>query len=143
MYLAAFLLDFSVAIGLTSMPFFILGHLGGGPALSVAGEYRERGRLRIIPVRQNALRCDTPIWFFHTGDTSPNMEQDQRVTAAAAEFLKNRKSTEAPFLMVAGYLAPHFPLIVPEKLKNGGRFSLIVVTPGSAWGLHARTYFFA
>ena len=36
MYLAAFLLDFSVAIGLTAMPFLIYERLGGGPGLSGA-----------------------------------------------------------------------------------------------------------
>ncbi|MCC6490030.1 MAG: MFS transporter [Candidatus Hydrogenedentes bacterium] len=34
MYLAAFLLDFSVAIGLTAMPFFIFDRINGGVALS-------------------------------------------------------------------------------------------------------------
>ncbi len=34
MYLAAFLLDFSVAVGLTAMPFFIFDRLQGGVALS-------------------------------------------------------------------------------------------------------------
>ncbi len=34
MYLAAFLLDFSVAVGLTAMPFFIFERLHGGVALS-------------------------------------------------------------------------------------------------------------
>ncbi len=36
MYAAAFLLDFSVMIGLTAMPFFIFDRLGGGEALSGA-----------------------------------------------------------------------------------------------------------
>ncbi len=34
MYLAAFLLDFSVAVGLTAMPFFIVERINGGAALS-------------------------------------------------------------------------------------------------------------
>lgn len=34
MYLAAFLLDFSVAVGLTAMPFFIIDRIHGGAALS-------------------------------------------------------------------------------------------------------------
>ncbi len=34
MYLAAFLLDFSVAVGFTAMPFFVIQHLNGGAALS-------------------------------------------------------------------------------------------------------------
>ncbi|MBL7648144.1 MAG: MFS transporter [Candidatus Hydrogenedentes bacterium] len=36
MYAAAFLLDFSVAIALTALPFFIFERLGGGPAMSGA-----------------------------------------------------------------------------------------------------------
>ncbi len=34
MYLAAFLLDFSVAVGFTAMPFFVIQQLNGGAALS-------------------------------------------------------------------------------------------------------------
>jgi choline-sulfatase len=37
------------------------------------------------------------------------------VTAGTTEFLKNRKATDKPFFLFAGYVAPHFPLIVPEE----------------------------
>jgi len=51
---------------------------------------------------------------FHTGDTSSVLEHDRRVTAGVLEFLARRGRSEKPFFLVAGYLAPHFPLIVPE-----------------------------
>jgi len=52
---------------------------------------------------------------FHTADDSRIMTHDRKVTAGTVEFLKNRKASEKPFFMLAGYIAPHFPLIVPEK----------------------------
>jgi choline-sulfatase len=52
---------------------------------------------------------------FHTADNSSVMAHDKKVTAGTVEFLKNRRASDKPFFMLAGYLAPHFPLIVPEK----------------------------
>jgi choline-sulfatase len=52
---------------------------------------------------------------FHTGDNSSILTHDRKVTAGTVEFLKNRKASDKPFFLMAGYLAPHFPLIVPEK----------------------------
>lgn len=52
---------------------------------------------------------------FHTADNSSVTAHDKKVTAGTVEFLKNRKASDKPFFMIAGYLAPHFPLIVPEK----------------------------
>jgi len=52
---------------------------------------------------------------FRTADDSGIMTHDRKVTAGTVEFLKNRKASEKPFFMLAGYIAPHFPLIVPEK----------------------------
>jgi choline-sulfatase len=34
---------------------------------------------------------------------------------ATIDFLKNRNANDKPFFLFAGYVAPHFPLIVPEK----------------------------
>jgi choline-sulfatase len=51
---------------------------------------------------------------FHPGDGGV-LPHDKRVTAGTVEFLKNRKATDKPFFLLAGYLAPHFPLIVPES----------------------------
>jgi len=55
---------------------------------------------------------------FHTADNSSVMAHDKNVTAGTVEFLKNRRASEKPFFMLAGYLAPHFPLIVPEKYRR-------------------------
>lgn len=52
---------------------------------------------------------------FHTGDKSGVLRHDRAVTTGTVEFLKNRRASDKPFFMLAGYLAPHFPLIVPEK----------------------------
>jgi len=52
---------------------------------------------------------------FHTADDSRIMTHDRKVTAGTMDFLKNRKASDKPFFMLAGYIAPHFPLIVPEK----------------------------
>jgi choline-sulfatase len=52
---------------------------------------------------------------FHTGDKSSILTHDRKVTAGTVEFLKNQKAGDKPFFLFVGYLAPHFPLIVPEK----------------------------
>jgi choline-sulfatase len=52
---------------------------------------------------------------FRPGDDSDILRRDRAVTLGTTEFLKNRKVTDKPFFLFAGYLAPHFPLIVPEK----------------------------
>jgi len=52
---------------------------------------------------------------FHTGDVSGVLNHDRAVTAGTVDFLSNRKASDKPFFMIAGFLAPHFPLIVPEK----------------------------
>ena len=52
---------------------------------------------------------------FRTADHSSVIAHDRKVTAGTVEFLKNRRASDKPFFMIAGYLGPHFPLIVPEK----------------------------
>jgi len=52
---------------------------------------------------------------FHTGETSGPMKHDQAVTAGVLEFLQQRQQGDKPFFLLAGYLTPHFPLIVPEQ----------------------------
>lgn len=58
---------------------------------------------------------DSRFKDFHTGDQSGTMNHDRKVTAGTVEFLANRKRTDKPFFLFAGYLAPHFPLTVPEE----------------------------
>jgi choline-sulfatase len=60
----------------------------------------------------------TSNWFddFHPGDESSTILHDQKVTAGALEFFKNRTGKEKkPFFLLVGYLAPHFPIIAPES----------------------------
>ena len=52
---------------------------------------------------------------FHTGDKSGILTHDRKVTTGTVEFLNNRKAGARPFFLFVGYLAPHFPLIVPQK----------------------------
>jgi choline-sulfatase len=52
---------------------------------------------------------------FRIGDRSNVMDHDRQVTRFCTEFLTNRKAGEGPFFLLAGYLAPHFPLIVPQN----------------------------
>jgi choline-sulfatase len=48
---------------------------------------------------------------FHPGEGPPH---DKQVTAGVLEFLSKRQKTDKPFFLFCGYIAPHFPLIVPE-----------------------------
>ncbi|MCU0913896.1 MAG: sulfatase-like hydrolase/transferase [Planctomycetes bacterium] len=52
---------------------------------------------------------------FHAGDSSSILNHDRKVTAATVEFLQNRRAGEKPFFLLVGYLAPHFPLTVPQE----------------------------
>lgn len=52
---------------------------------------------------------------FHTGERSSILTHDQKVTAGVTSFLAGRRPGDKPFFLLAGYLAPHFPLIVPEE----------------------------
>ena len=52
---------------------------------------------------------------FYTAEDSSVLNHDRKVTAGTVEFLKKRKVSDKPFFLVAGYLAPHFPLIVPQR----------------------------
>ena len=52
---------------------------------------------------------------FYVGDHSMVMDGDRLVTEACCEFLESRKARDKPFFLTVGHLAPHFPLIVPQK----------------------------
>ena len=65
--------------------------------------------------RVNTQSRDQRFAEFHTGETSSIIAHDQKVTAGVLEFLDQRGRGEKPFFLFAGYLAPHFPLIVPER----------------------------
>jgi choline-sulfatase len=52
---------------------------------------------------------------FHAGEESTVMQHDRRVTTGVVDFLTRRERGDKPFFLFAGYLAPHFPLTVPER----------------------------
>jgi choline-sulfatase len=69
---------------------------------------------------------------FHPGDHGSTVEHDRRVTAAAVDFLQKRaksKVEEKPFFLFTGYLAPHFPLIVPEEFYDRYKGKVGMPTP--------------
>ncbi len=69
---------------------------------------------------------------FHTGDTSGPLNHDRAVTAGVTQFLAARKKEDKPFFLLAGYLAPHFPIIVPEKYWEPykGKVPMPEIPPG-------------
>ncbi len=69
---------------------------------------------------------------FHTNDTSNGMDHDLAVTRGVQEFLKGRKQEDAPFFLLAGYITPHFPLIVPQKYweEYKGKVPMPVIPEG-------------
>ncbi len=69
---------------------------------------------------------------FRTGNDSSVMRHDRLVTAGTVEFLSKRKPGEKPFFFLAGYLAPHFPLVVPEKYwaNYKGKVPMPTIPPG-------------
>ncbi|MHC4755179.1 MAG: sulfatase-like hydrolase/transferase [Planctomycetota bacterium] len=76
---------------------------------SGAGKRRDPDALKPNP------KISSRFKQFHPGDKSDILTRDLKVTAATIEFLKNRSADDKPFFYFAGYVAPHFPLIVPEK----------------------------
>ena len=69
---------------------------------------------------------------FHAGDSSSILNHDRKVTAATVEFLENRKAGEKPFFLLVGYLAPHFPLTVPQEYwdRYKGKVPMPVIPAG-------------
>ena len=70
---------------------------------------------------------------FHAADSSGVMDHDRHVTAGTVEFLSRRRRKDRPFFLCAGYLAPHFPLIVPERYWRPyvGKVPMPLLPPGS------------
>ncbi|MBE7464537.1 MAG: sulfatase-like hydrolase/transferase [Planctomycetes bacterium] len=69
---------------------------------------------------------------FHPGYESEVLDHDRIVTEEACRFLDRRDPDAAPFMLFAGHLAPHFPLIAPEHLYNHykGRVPMPDLPPG-------------
>jgi choline-sulfatase len=69
---------------------------------------------------------------FRPGDKSIVLELDKKVTNEVVDFLKKRQSNDKPFFMLAGYLSPHFPLIVPQRYwdQYKGKVPMPVIPKG-------------
>ena len=85
------------------------------------GGNMNNGRMTGLQTRRKA--DDTTVNFkaaqsrfadFRAGNESGVMTHDRNVTAGVLDFLSKRKPGDKPFFLFAGYLAPHFPLIVPD-----------------------------
>lgn len=69
---------------------------------------------------------------FHTGDESGILRNDRAVTKGVTDFLLHRDADARPFFLFAGYIAPHFPLIVPEEfwLRYKDKVPMPRIPPG-------------
>ena len=66
---------------------------------------------------------------FHPG---PPPQHDERVRDGALDLLSKRRATDKPFFLLCGFIAPHFPLIVPEPYWEPykGKVPMPVIPPG-------------
>jgi len=89
------------------------------------------GRRAADDTRVNTASRDARFAGFHPGNGGV-LPHDRKVTAGAIEFLSKRKRTDKPFFLFVGYLAPHFPLIVPEPYWEPykGKVPMPVLPPG-------------
>ena len=72
------------------------------------------GRRAFDDLSESGFGWEGRVAAFKTADTSPILEKDRKVTAECSAFLQNRSADDKPFFLLAGYLAPHFPLTIPE-----------------------------
>ncbi len=70
---------------------------------------------RLPPTHLTQKELSPRFKTFHPGDHGSTVEHDRRVTKGAVEFLSKRQGDDKPFFLFIGYLAPHFPLIVPDE----------------------------
>ncbi|MFB6218746.1 MAG: sulfatase-like hydrolase/transferase, partial [Halobacteriaceae archaeon] len=50
---------------------------------------------------------------FYVGEDARHFDWDTEVTEEAGRFLREREPGDDPFFLLAGYIAPHFPLVAP------------------------------
>ena len=115
----------------------VLSNAGYEPVLGGKMHYdatRRYGFQELYPTRSNQSRKtglggrrdpdDTAARFdswkgrsskFYAGNSSGILEHDREVTEQCGAFLRARQSHDKPFFLLVGYLAPHFPLIVPDE----------------------------
>lgn len=71
---------------------------------------------------------------FHPGDENDSvvLRNDRTVTEKTIDFIRTRRPDDKPFFLFAGYLAPHYPLIVPERYWRNyrGKVPMPVIPEG-------------
>jgi len=75
------------------------------------GKIARRRADNLTPKEGYSARFD----HFGPGEDSGVLKHDSQVTQEVSGFLQGRRRDDKPFFMMAGYLAPHFPLIVPKE----------------------------
>ena len=87
---------------------------------------------RLSPNHLTQERLSPRFNQFHPGDHGSTVLHDTRVTAGAVDFLSKREPGGKPFFLFTGYLAPHFPLIVPQQYwdRYRGKVDMPVIPPG-------------
>jgi len=88
---------------------------------------------RLPPTHLTQARLSPRFNNFHPGDHSGVLDHDRKVTAGAVEFLSRRQwDNDKPFFLFVGYLAPHFPLIVPQEYweRYRGKVDMPVIPDG-------------
>jgi len=80
----------------------------------------------------NCAAADARFRDFRVGDDSPTLQHDRAVTNGVVHFLANRRVSDRPFFLFAGYEAPHFPLMVPAGIhqRYAGRIPLPGIPAG-------------
>jgi choline-sulfatase len=103
-----------------------IARIGNNSYKTGRGGRRRAGNLPKKPTPISARFQD-----FHTGDSAV-LQHDRQVTAGVLDFLRRRRRSERPFFLFAGYLAPHFPLIVPQAYWDAykGRVAMPRIPPG-------------
>ncbi|MCW8133311.1 MAG: sulfatase-like hydrolase/transferase [Planctomycetota bacterium] len=106
----------------------LVPHAFNNDTMTGKGVWRSPGDTKVAEKSWNARAKD-----FHAGDDSLILRHDREVTATCSRFLAERGADEKPFFLLAGYLAPHFPLVVPEPYA--GRYAGKVPAPDLPPGL--------
>lgn len=90
------------------------------------------GRRAPYATRNHAGKWARRVRGFDTGNESRVLSHDREVTERTVNFLDDQSKEDDPFFLLCGYLAPHFPLTVPEEYYRmyNGKTPLPELPPG-------------
>ena len=90
---------------------------GGGYADADRHRGRSPGGLHAIHPWQDGVLAVDPPWAGvqeARAGTGPMIDADDAIESAALDYLRDPARKEQPFALCVGFVAPHFPFIVPE-----------------------------